>query len=257
MDFKELDKKGMGIYLDMEKKGLSSFALKMIAVVTMLLDHTAIILFCDNDIIYNILRSIGRISFPIFCFILVEGFFYTKNKGKHLFMLGIFALISEVPYDMMHGSFFDMSGQNVMFTLFLGFALIWILYNIALFKIPYPKFLTNIFSIGTLNWLLGVIVVVTALVTAHLFHTDYEYAGVLLVMCFYAFRNSHVGKAVANLVFNIGMFEPGIQCFGSFSVIPIAIYNGKEGKRKWKYFFYLFYPVHLLLLVFLKEMIFH
>ena len=83
----------------------------------MIFDHVAVILLTDYGNMYEAFRIVGRISFPIFCFVLVEGYFHTKNRMSYATRLGIFALISEVPYDMMYGSFFNLEKQNVMFIL--------------------------------------------------------------------------------------------------------------------------------------------
>ena len=115
---------------------LSGSALKVLAMVIMLIDHTAAFLLVksaaatrtlfvlgDTDIsIYRIMRDVGRAAFPIFCFLLVEGFVHTHNRFKYGRNLLIFACISEIPWDLVHkGTFFDMSTQNVFFTLFLGY----------------------------------------------------------------------------------------------------------------------------------------
>ena len=141
MNFQELNKKGMRMYIDLDKYGLSSFTLKIIAVVTMLIDHIAMAFLAQGSSLYMVMRSIGRLSFPIYCFLLVEGFYHTENKKKHLYMLLLFSIISEVPYDMIHGHFISLSGQSVMVTLLLGYVMIWILYSISIFRKKYPKIL--------------------------------------------------------------------------------------------------------------------
>ena len=80
MNFQELNKKGMRMYIDLDKYGLSSFTLKIIAVVTMLIDHIAMAFLAQGSSLYMVMRSIGRLSFPIYCFLLVEGFYHTENK---------------------------------------------------------------------------------------------------------------------------------------------------------------------------------
>ena len=97
------------------------------------------------------MRSIGRLSFPIYCFLLVEGFYHTRDKKKHLYRLLLFAVVSEVPYDMIHGHFINLLGQSVMVGLLIGYIMIWILYNISMFRIRYPKILLIVFSFGTLS----------------------------------------------------------------------------------------------------------
>lgn len=97
--------------------GLNSFQLKCIAVITMIIDHTGAVLFPDN----MTLRYIGRIAFPIFCFLLVEGFFHTRDVRKYMLRLGMFAVISEIPYDLaFRDTVIEFEHQNVFFTLFIG-----------------------------------------------------------------------------------------------------------------------------------------
>ena len=107
------------------KWGLSASVLKWIAVVTMLIDHFAAAVYWQLDgkeyEIYRILRYIGRIAFPIYCFLLVEGFFYTHNVKKYIGRCLVFALLSEIPFNMaIFGKVWYPQGQNVYFTLTLG-----------------------------------------------------------------------------------------------------------------------------------------
>ncbi len=248
----EFNEKGIAKYINLEKYGLSTFSLKMIAVVTMFIDHFAF-LFCQNhEILYVVLRSIGRLSFPLFCFVLVEGFFHTGNKLKHAILLGVFALISEIPYNMIYGSVFDLQRQNVLFTLFFGFIMIWTLDSISLCRINYPAGILRHIGAKRLNTMLELLVIILGLSFAYFLKTSYSYAGIMLILCFYVFYRHHIGKIISNIVFNMGMFGFGIQWWGAFSIIPIAFYNGKPGMKRGKYFFYWFYPVHLLVLVVLR-----
>ena len=256
MNFQELNKKGMGMYIDLDKYGLSSFALKIIAVVTMLIDHFAMAFLAQGSSLYMVMRSIGRLSFPIYCFLLVEGFYHTRDKKKHLYRLLLFAVVSEVPYDMIHGHFINLLGQSVMVGLLIGYIMIWILYNISMFRIRYPKILLKVFSFGTLNWITQLIAVFGAMGLAYMLKVTYSYTGILLIFFFYTFREYHIGKAIGNMVFNMGFYSLGIQWLGSLSVIPIAFYNEKRGKYKWKWFFYLFYPVHLFVLAVIKIVVY-
>lgn len=251
----ELNEKGLWKYIDLQKWGLSSFALKIIAVITMFIDHFAFLFLGNHHNAYMIARGIGRISFPIFVFILVEGFYYTSNRVKHGIILGVFALISELPYNMMYGSFFDLGKQNVLFTLFIGYMMIWALDSISMYKVYYPDKILKRIGAGRLNTLLELFVMLLGFSIAYFLNTSYSYAGVMLVLCFYVFRKYHLGRVIVNIVFNMGMFGYGLQWLGALSIIPIAFYNEKPGKYKWKYFFYIFYPVHILFLVGLKIVI--
>ena len=225
----ELKEKGLGVFINLDKWGISTFTLKIIAMITMIIDHVGFLFFQDNHQTYIILRSIGRISFPIFCFVLVEGFFHTSDRLKHAIRLGIFALVSEIPYDMLYGRFFDMARQNVIFTLFIGYMAIWALQSISMFRVAYPDKILKHIGAGRLN----------------------------TILCFYVFNNHHIGRAISNIVFNIGMFGFGVQWWGALSVLPIAFYNKKPGTKKLKYMFYWFYPVHLLILVLVKIYVIH
>lgn len=249
------NRQGLALFLDLDKWGLSTFALKIIAVITMLFDHIGIIFLTDYAKAYELFRMIGRISFPIICFVLVEGYFHTKNRMGYAIRLGIFAFVSEIPYDMMYGNLFDLEKQNVLFTLFFGFMVIWALDLIAGFAIKYPDKLLEKVGIFRLNIIAELSVMALGFGAAFILNSAYSYAGVLLIICFYVFKKHHIGKIVSNLVFNMGMFEYGIQWAGVISILPIALYNGKPGTKKGKYFFYWFYPLHLCLLILLKNKI--
>jgi hypothetical protein len=252
MSLSELNENGLGKVISLEKYGLSTFALKIIAVITMFIDHFALVFCSDYRQLYEILRSIGRLSFPIFCFVLVEGFFHTSDRLRYAIRLGIFALVSEIPYNMLYGSFFNLSRQNVIFTLFFGFLTIGALDFISAFRVNYPKNLLRHIGAGRLNTISELIVIVAGLGVPYLLKTSYSYAGVMLILCFYVFEKHHIGRFISNLVFNMGMFGFSLQWWGVVSTIPIALYNGKAGSKKGKYFFYWFYPLHLIFLVALR-----
>ena len=306
-----------------KKKGISGSTIKIIAIVAMLIDHIAAVVLTrqmvatgyleaiesgvyeevmgwltDNLVLYyayDIMRMIGRLGFPIFCFLLVEGFQRTKNVKMYLARLGIFALISEVPFDLaLTGSAFDLSYQNVFFTLFLGLftlcafdyfeknelnkILRWV-FNAtgALFPAAYITIclanLAGVQEISTILIACGIICIAIAIglviygkkkgthslqilcadVTvlmmvmylADLLYTDYSGMGVLTIVVMYLFRKRKVISMTAGCVVLTIMSLSEITAF--FALIPVALYNGKRG-IKMKYFFYAFYPVHLLIL---------
>lgn len=255
MDIKNLNKNGVRQYVNMEKYGLTAFALKIIAVITMFIDHFAV-LFVYTKPYYYILRGIGRLSFPIFAFLIVEGFFHTSDRRRYAIRLAVFAIISEIPYDLAFSwQFVNNQKQNIFITLLIGLLAIWALHNVTMGEVKYPQILRKVTTVGNLQSILKFLIMVVACVLGYLTKCSYSYAGVFLILCFYIFYEYHVGKALANAFFNLIMFG-GIQSFGTFSVIPIALYNGKRGKYKWKWFFYLFYPVHLLVLIGMKYIIY-
>ena len=306
-----------------KKRGISGSTLKIIAIVAMVIDHIAAVVLArqmiatgyldamnsgvyeevmgwltDNMLLYysyDFMRMVGRLGFPIFCFLLVEGFLRTGNVKKYLLRMGIFALVSEIPFDLaMTGSFFHWTYQNVFFTLFLGlFALIafeffakqelkkgWgILVKTtgALFPAAYITMaLANLAGVERISSLLmgcGVITIFLAILIlicvkkygerkvqtvcadisvllmvmylADLIYTDYSGMGVLTIAMMYFFRKSKLKAMTAGC---ITLFVMNInEWFAFFSILPVTMYNGKRG-LKMKYFFYVFYPLHLLIL---------
>lgn len=252
-----------------KRKGLSGSTLKIIAIVAMLVDHIGAIVLIrmlqqtdmigamtntdisvmlewltENIILYSgysVLRMVGRIAFPIFCFLLVEGFQKTRNVNKYIFRLGIFALVSEIPFNLaLTGNVFDFGYQNVFFTLFLGIVVLAIMNQIQKWNIH-----------KAVKVILSIVAVVAGAQMANLLKTDYSALGVVLIVVLYCLRN-HPGWrfGVAALV----LIGGGILIGVGLSEVPallafafIYFYNGERG-LKLKYVFYLFYPVHLLLL---------
>lgn len=207
-----------------ESIGLSTFALKMIAVISMAIDHTGAVLFPR----YAILRIIGRLAFPIYAFLLVEGFFHTRDVKKYAIRLGLFALVSEVPFDLaFFRTPFYWGHQNIFFTLFLGI--------LAILFVEKQK-----------NNFLGFILLFTGGFVAEFLHTDYGAFGILTIAIYYVFRKKDILKTVSIALSNI-LLAGGIQAYAALSMIPILFYNGKKGPSL-KYLFYGFYPLHLLIL---------
>lgn len=178
-----------------------------------------------------LMRDIGRLAFPIFAFLLVEGYLHTKDKRKYGRNLLIFAFISEIPWDLVHKNSFLFLHQNVMFTLFLGFLGIYFLetYNRNRYKLS--------------------ICLVGLLLLTYLLHADYGIAGLGFILLLYVMRNNKLLMTV------IGAGYLPNNTYAALAFIPINLYNGKRGFIKGKilkYVFYLFYPVHLLILWYIK-----
>lgn len=232
---------------------LSGSTLKIIAMVTMLIDHIGaailengyylsyintegtvvtteqIVRILDID---KVLRFIGRASFPIFCFLLVEGFLHTSDKKKYGIRLFLFALLSEIPFDLaFNQGILEFSSQNVMFTLFVGFLTLVVMERFA--NKPYIMLLGMIGGMGL----------------AYLMHTDYDFKGVALILILYLFRYRHVERTLFGCISLL--WEPP----ACLAFIPINLYNGKRGMQL-KYVFYFFYPVHLLLLCGIRYLMF-
>lgn len=224
--------------------GISGSVLKWIAVITMAIDHVgASILetFVLNawggsplgyafsgswDKIFKVdqvFRFIGRPAFPIFCFLLVQGFLHTHDVKKYAVRLGIFALISEIPFDLaFHLKPFDWQYQNVFFTLLFGLLSIW-------FMEAHGE------TIGAR--LLGL---AGGMILAELFRTDYGAFGVGLIIVLYLLRDKKARQCI------LGAFCCLWELTAPLAFLFIWLYNGERG-RQFKWFFYWFYPVHLLL----------
>lgn len=210
--------------------------LKIVALITMLCDHIAVVLVsAKNDPqLYNILRMIGRISFPIFCFMITEGFRYTSDRKKYFLRLLLFAVISEIPFDLaVSGSFLDIKQQNVIWTLLIGF--------LVLTEIE--KYKDKIY--------LQIICITAGSVIAFLMKVDYIFYGILIISVFYLCREEHY-KMFIILMFLL-MFQGEAESFGILSIPFIMAYDSdKKEKKLPKYFFYVFYPLHLMVLYLIK-----
>ncbi len=232
---------------------LSAGTLKLIAIVTMLIDHFAAGVYAElyskgyflqwsmseyAADIYYICRNIGRFAFPVFCFLLVEGFFYTKSRLKYLRNLLIFALVSEVPFDLLLEEKIGFAGQNVFFTLAIAFGVIW-----GITKVK-EKFAAE----PTVSFFLQGTAIVAGCLLAYGLRTDYSYYGIVLVVIFYYYRKNRILACLVGYIWFT--FEP--WCFPAF--IALLFYSGKRGISL-KYFFYAFYPAHLLLLYVLRALL--
>ncbi|MCI9080761.1 MAG: hypothetical protein HFI70_00265 [Lachnospiraceae bacterium] len=207
-----------------KKYGLNGCALKCIAMASMLIDHIGAVLFPQ----YLILRMIGRLAFPIYCFLLVEGVVHTKDIRKYESRLLIFAVISEIPFDLAFYGRIQWENQNIFFTLFLGVTAIDLMRDNA-------------------NKLNKYLILILTVIAAEILHTDYGGAGIVFIVCYYLLYQRKLLKQVMFLLENLVLYGIGIQSYASFAVFPMLLYNGRKGPSL-KYFFYIFYPVHLLIL---------
>lgn len=230
------------------RRGISGSTIKIIAVAAMLIDHIAAVVLIRQIKVdyygamasglyncYIVMRLIGRLGFPIFCFLLVEGFQKTRSVAKYAFRLGLFAVISEIPFDLaLKNTPLEFDYQNVYFTLFFGLLALWAFDYFA--KSGLSKPVRLILSAAALALCMG---------AAHFMQTDYAAMGVLTIAAMYVFRKEKLLSMLAGCVVLTIMDLNELTAF--FALIPIALYNGSRG-LKMKYFFYGFYPVHLALL---------
>lgn len=227
----------------MSKRPLSQEGLKFLACAIMLLDHIGATL-----IPWGTLRIIGRLAFPIFCFLLAEGAHYTRNPRNYLLRLGIGAILSELPFDLALFGSWSWQHQSVMITLLLGAMAL-----LAMKRMTQP--------------LLKILVLLLFAFLADFMNTDYGGAGVLMIALFGLTRERKYGWLVQLL----GMYLicrwiiPGgvvwfidryvfIEIFAISALIPIWLYSGKKStsSRAVQWAFYLFYPVHLWILYLLS-----
>ena len=229
---------------------MSSFVLKIIAIVFMFCDHF-------GDFYYGkitVLNYIGRIAFPIFAFQIAQGYIHTKDIKKYIFRLTIFALISQIPYMLFqHAVFGNWFEVNVIFTLLFGLLAI----------LTYDKY----------NKFVGICSCIFLGTLAQVLHFDYGFFGVYIVFMFYLLRNHKLFTSMVYLLSTITMYtirliknnislkylflEKSILLLvisSCLAIIPILFFNEKKGKDV-KYLFYIFYPTHLLILGLLKLLV--
>lgn len=238
----------------------SYMLLHIIAMIFMLFDHLWGTIIPGN----NWLTCLGRISFPIFAFLIVEGYFHTKSIKKYVYRLLIFAILSEIPFNLIMGSrIFYPIHQNVLFSFLISIGLICLNEKAKLTN----KIWLQLFT-GFITIMLGYIVGIISMV-------DFYHAGILTVLVFYFFRQrklwSYIGQffcllyinteILGGLVYEINIFGKTYfwaqQGFAILALIPIWLYKGKQGyhNKTIQYFYYLFYPLHLLLLFIIKNFI--
>ena len=231
--------------------------LKWLAILTMLCDHIAALVLMPaygisfywslDELITAlagggitalcvVLRLIGRIAFPIFCFLLVEGLFYTRSRLRYLRNLIVAALLSEIPFDLcLRAVPFSLSVQNVMWTLALG--LLACTAIDALLKQGLDDNLRILASLGA---------VAVCMAVARYFMTDYDAFGVILIVLLHVLRQSRAAQCL------VGAVATAFECTAPLAFLFIYFYNGQRG-RQMKWFFYLFYPVHLLALYLIRR----
>lgn len=236
---------------DGQTGGISADLLKVIAMVMMVIDHMGAVLF--PEVPY--LRLIGRISFPIFTWLLIMGFTHTSNLKKYMLRMGIFAVISEIPFQLAMSGTVTFQGQNIYFTLLLDIVMLCLLKK----GLDEGRRTAVLFA-----------VIAAAMLLAGVLKFDYKCTGPVLAAVFYLYvRNGKPGLTggfvlfcLSNLLLPLvsgasimnsyvwtGAAETALIEF--FGILAIPLIRNDSGVRRWKrgkYVFYLFYPVHLLIL---------
>ena len=203
--------------------------------------------------LYRFMRQVGRLAFPIYCFLIVEGFFHTRSVRKYCERMFLFALVSEFPFDYaLKASVPFWRKQNVFFTLFIGLLVVHAMDSIAAQggAESVRKGSGKIRQLPALYFAFcnaGLVCAAAAL--AYFMKTDYNAVGVLAVCAMYLLRRFPIGRIVGTCVILLASSVREVFALGA--VLPISLYNGQRG-RQLKYFFYLAYPVHLMILWLLR-----
>lgn len=222
--------------------GLSGNMLKIIAAISMAIDHIGVILFPD----IMLLRIIGRLAFPIFAFLIAEGCRYTKNRLRYFSVLALFAVVFQVFYTLFTKDMY----LNIFFTLALA---VLIIYGLQLLSsaIQSRSVIKIIFSAASV-----ILIIACVYIAGEYFLIDYGFWGCMLPAFAYVIpvSKSIVMKLLRIALFAVGMFpviksiDVPVQAYSYFALIPLLLYNGKRGKYNMKYFFYIFYPVHIVII---------
>ena len=239
---------------------MNRVVLKLIAVISMFVDHLAVALrlggLLGSGTLYRVMRDFGRLAFPIYGLMLVEGVLHTSNKWKYMLRLAVFAILSELPFDLaLRGKLFVWNHQNVYFTLLMGILVMFVLHWGS--RLPgYKKIL---------GWgLAAALAACFGILSRKVFYADYGLSGIIMlsVQGILVAPLTEIRKWVpwenclrcfftAAAVLLMTPFTSNTEYFALFALIPIAFYNGQNGsfrKPAVKYAFYAFYPLHLLLL---------
>lgn len=229
---------------------LSNNMLKIIGAVSMVCDHMGVILFPEAEI----LRIIGRLAFPIFAFLIAEGAKYTRNKLRHFLMLSLFAGAIQLVYSLYLGSTLEM---NVMVTFTLSLLIIYALdaLKIAIFEYDTPLFKKIFCALAVIG------VFLIAIIADAMLDLDYGLSGALVpvfpAICttpkvknppeYFKWLDTPLLRVCVTAlgILALAIDDGDIQYYSLFVIPILLLYSGQRGKYKMKYFFYIFYPLHL------------
>lgn len=223
---------------------LTSFVLKIIAIITMTIDHLGYTIFGG----FSFFNYIGRLAFPIFAFQISEGYLHTRSKKNYLYRLAFFAFASQIPFSLFCSTFTTSFILNIFVTLLIGLISI----------IGYEQ---------TTNKSIGLLLVACLASTANFIHADYGAFGVLAIFLFHIFKNNKLYMNLSYIALCILKYLPNLLQYGfayqyillmactALPLIFINLYNGKKGIST-KYILYGYYPVHLMILYVIKQVFF-
>ena len=221
-------------------KILDQTVLKIIAMVSMVFDHLGDNFFPDQ----TWMRIIGRIAMPIFTFCVCEGYIHTRDRKKYLTRMLLFALISEIPFDLVtSGKVLEFTHQNIMFT-----------FALAAGTLMCCDLVLNKFGKKTGSILTGVIMLVSMMLSVVL-RLDYSMTALAVVFVYYLLKDKALEiRNLAAMAVHFLLRNVGVYLYGVLGFIPLFLYNGKRGKGL-KWLFYVFYPGHLLLIYLISRLV--
>lgn len=245
------------------EKFLTSHDLRLVACATMLADHLAASLIdwrvrMAPPLAAQLapwsyaLHCVGRAAFPLFAFLLVEGFWHTHDRRRYLGRILVLAFVSEFPFDlalvlwkhdMAAGVWWRWDHQNVLFTLALGLLAMWAIESLRNREGAGFSLVTVALSVGA---------VLACCAAAWLLRSDYSWYGVLAIVAGYVASRLERPWLTALAIAVTLLLYSWTEAFGLLACVPCAFYNGRPGVRRGRYGRYLFYPVHLLVLGLLR-----
>ena len=227
----------------MKLKLLSGNQLKVLAAILMTIDHIGVMIFTQSEI----LRIIGRLSMPVFSYMISEGAHHTKNRKKYLFTMIVISFILQTVYYFALQSL----SQCILVTFSLAIALIYV-YDYAKKRNDITGFFFFGFSLFTVYFLTVILPVILKKTD---YNIDYGFFGVILPLLIYIGKNKtqKLLMLTSGLVL-VSLTNSPIQWYSLLSVPIIALYNEKRGRLKMKNFFYIFYPLHLLVIYFISNL---
>lgn len=241
-----------------ENRPLTANVLKYIAIAAMLIDHIAWSFVSDYSVLGQLMHVIGRLTAPIMCYFIAEGYYYTKNVKKYLLRLGLFALISWAPFTFMEwgilpigvyeGHFRVYPQQGVIYTFFLGLLALVVIHSERLKKpvkvlLMIPLFLLSFWG----DWLFFAIVWII-IFDKYRGSFKKQMTGFAVTSVLVVLLPLLMGMTLADSLFQLGVL---------LAIVPLYFYNGKRGSSEKfrtfnKWFFYVFYPLHMVILGALK-----
>ena len=238
-------------------KKLNSNHLKLIAIIAMTIDHVADLIYpgMPDNIISNIFHIIGRLTAPIMCFFICEGFYYTKNLKKYILRLFIFAIISHFTYCFAFGiNYIPFSSGNIFNQTSIMWSLAWAV--VALYIVNSKTDLKE--------WHKWILIILINIIT---FSSDWSCIAVMIILSMYSNRGN-LKKQIISMSFWVLIYAIISYLFVSkiYGLITLSVilvypllntYNGEKGKINWmKWFFYLYYPLHLVIIGILRMTIY-